>query len=316
MMPSQPKIHLVRHAQGFHNLGHEFHSLHDPLLTPLGEEQCVKLQQDHFPAQRQKSLSLIAASPLRRTLHTAYITFGPALADANSKCGPEILAIPDAQETSDYPCDTGSDVPVLAAVAAERNWPVDISLLTDSWNIKTLNGRYSPASAAISARARDCRVLLRQKARELQQKGDENVEIVLVAHGGYMHYITNDWEEADTNSGTGWQNTEYRTYVFENTLTSDDDSEAFIVETMDSRKRRGKDYPMYGHEQQKMLYNQMMQGWEDQGLQNPSKITGDDAAKDKTGEKPADLERQITKAADAAEATDMNTLPASVKVNA
>src|SRR6202012_4292013 len=97
-MPSQPRIHLVRHAQGFHNLGNEFHSLPDPRLTPLGESQCAKLQEEHFPAERQQSLSLITASPLTRTLHTAFLTFKPALTSADAKCKSTIFAIPDAQE--------------------------------------------------------------------------------------------------------------------------------------------------------------------------------------------------------------------------
>ncbi|KIX05899.1 uncharacterized protein Z518_03872 [Rhinocladiella mackenziei CBS 650.93] len=269
-MPSQPRIHLVRHAQGFHNLGFQFHSLPDPKLTPLGESQCAALQANHFPPSKQESISLVTASPLSRTLHTAYLTFAPAL--ANGKCQPKILAIPDAQETSDCPCDTGSDVPVLQRICAEHGWPVDLSYLSEDWNVKTLSNRYSPASEAIKARARDTRLLLRRKARELAENGDEAVEIVLVAHGGYLHYLTDDWENATQHAGTGWENTEFRTYVFESDYISDNDANAYIVETMDSRARRGIDYPMHGHEKQTELYHQMMQGWEDQGLQNPAKI--------------------------------------------
>lgn len=285
-MPSQtPKIHLVRHAQGFHNLGFEFHSLPDPRLTPLGESQCATLQETHFPPARQQSISLITASPLSRTLHTAFLTFSPAL--SNGKCQPTILAIPDAQETSDYPCDTGSDVDVLHGICAEHGWPADLSLLTEDWNVKTLSNRYSPASDAIKARARDARRLLRQKVIELSAAGDDAVEIVLVAHGGYMHYLTDDWEDANKHSGTGWENTEYRTYEFEASWEGADlDQEAYLVETIESRSRRGKEHPMHDREKQRQLFEQMMQGWEDQGLQNPSKLSVDDA-ESSTGQEPA-----------------------------
>lgn len=266
----QPKIHLVRHAQGFHNLGFEFHSLLDPKLTPLGMSQCTELQSTHFPPSAQKSISLVTASPLSRTLHTANLTFGPAL--QNGKCQSTILAIPDAQETSDFPCDTGSDVDVLHAIVQEQNWPTDLSLVKEGWNVKTLQNRYSPAGDAIKRRARDARVLLREKARELHAAGDDAVEIVLVAHGAYMHYISDDWEDAAKFTSTGWENCEFRTYRFEADFLNDTDTDAFFVETRESRKRRGKNHPMIGHESQVSLCAEMMQAWEDQGCQNPAKL--------------------------------------------
>ena len=317
-MLCQPKIHLVRHAQGFHNLGTEFNTLPDPRLTPLGESQCAKLQEEHFPPERQRCLSLITSSPLTRTLHTAFLTFKPALTTENAKCKPVILAIPDAQETSDFPCDTGSDVPALQKIVQVQNWPVDLSLLDETWNVKKMNNRYSPASAAIVVRARDCRKLLRQKARELFNSGDEDVQIVLVTHGGYLHYLTDDWEAAAKFSGTGWENTEYRTYTFEHSFLSDDDNDAYLTETMDSRKRRGIEYPMADHVKQREYFERMMQGWEEQGLLNPAKLspaTAQEAAEEH-GQSPADLERHVTKAADESEKTRINTRPQIVKASA
>ncbi len=312
-MPSLPKIHFVRHAQGFHNLGAEFSNIRDPRLTPLGVSQCANLQKEHFPAERQRSLSLITASPLTRTLQTANFSFQPALTTKDSKCKPTILAIPDAQETSDYPCDTGSDVPVLQKACEEQKWPVDLSLLKDDWNIKTLDGRYSPASAALVVRARDCRKLLREKARELSNSGDENVEIVLVTHGGYLHYLTGDWEDAAKFSGTGWENTEYRTYEFETSFLSDSDDTASLSETMPSRRRRGVNYPQLGHEKQEVFFKKMMQSWENQGLQTPENVSPapvkEEAKAEEHGQQPADLERQVTKAADHLEKMEINTQP-------
>lgn len=267
----QPKIHLVRHAQGFHNLGFEFHSLRDPRLTELGQSQCAGLQSTHFPESAQKSISLVTASPLSRTLETAYLTFAPAL--ENGKCQPKIFAIPDAQETSDLPCDTGSDVDVLHGVVRDQKWPADLTLVKEGWNVKTLQNRYSPAGDAIKRRATDARVLLRQKARELHAAGDDAVEIVLVAHGAYMHYISDDWEDAAIYPSTGWENCEHRTYHFEADFLNDGaDADAFFVETAESRTRRGKHHPMISHDKQVALCEEMMQAWEDHGCQNPSKL--------------------------------------------
>lgn len=315
-MPSAPKIHLVRHAQGFHNLGSEFHSLPDPRLTPFGESQCSTLQSTHFPPERQASISLVTASPLSRTLHTAFLTFSPAL--SNGKCPPRILAIPDAQETSDYPCDTGSDLEVLHGICAEQGWPADLSLVTEDWNIKTLDKRYSPATDAIKLRAHDTRLLLRQKARELAAAGHDTVEIVLVTHGGYLHYLTNDWEDADKHSGTGWENCEYRTYEFEASYNSDRDEEAYLRETKESRARRGKEHAMLSRERQRELFQRMMQGWEDQGLQNPSKLGMEESERGRKepisgGQDPA---RQVSLGDDVDVDTTLNALAGEVKVTA
>ncbi len=263
-----PIIHCVRHGQGFHNLGAGFYSLRDPRLTPLGEAQCEALRNTSF--SDQSNISLITASPLCRTLDTAFLTFSPAL--TNGKCPPRILALPDAQETSDESCDIGSDPPLLRAIVAENDWPVDLSLIKDGWNVKTLDDRYSPHSSAIQSRARDARILLRQKIRELVRNGDLDAQVILVTHGGYLHYFTDDWEDSYQYPGTGWHNCETRSYAFEEDLMADVDGEARLTETMESRQKRGKMYPMYRREKQPELFELAMQRWESQGLQRPDRL--------------------------------------------
>jgi hypothetical protein len=116
--------------QGYHNLTTANHVLPDPELTQLGEQQCAKLK-DSFPYHSQ--IELVAASPLRRTIHTALLSFQPVF-EANKDF--KILCIPEAQETSDVPCDTGSDPAVLQKEFVDRGLPVDISLVHDGWNSK------------------------------------------------------------------------------------------------------------------------------------------------------------------------------------
>lgn len=264
-----PIIHCVRHGQGFHNLGAGFYSLRDPRLTPLGEEQCEILRNTSFPDQ--SNISLITASPLCRTLHTAFLTFSPALT-SNSKCPPQILALPDVQETSDELCDVGADPLSLRGIVAENKWPIDLSLIKDGWNVKTLENRYSSHSSAIEARARDARLLLRQKIRELVRNGDTDAQIILVTHGGYLHYFTDDWEDSYQYPGTGWHNCETRSYAFEGDFMADVDGEARLAETMESRRKRGKTYPAYRRERQPELFELGMQRWEGQGLQRPDRL--------------------------------------------
>ncbi|KAF5697844.1 phosphoglycerate mutase family [Fusarium globosum] len=152
-----PVIYCIRHGQGFHNVGAGCHTLPDPRLTPLGEEQNKALRETAF--SDLSKISLVLASPLCRTLQSAYLVFQRAL-QGSSKCYPEIIAIPDAQETSDDPCDVGTDPSVLREVVTEHNWPVDLSLVQDGWNVKALGTCYSPESSAIAARARDARIFI------------------------------------------------------------------------------------------------------------------------------------------------------------
>lgn len=46
-----------------------------------------------------------------------------------------------------------------------------------------------------------------------------------------------------------------------------DGDNASLVETIESRNRRGKDGPTLDRERQKTLYKLGTQGWDDQGLQ-------------------------------------------------
>jgi broad specificity phosphatase PhoE len=116
--------------QGYHNLSTANHVLPDPELTQLGEQQCAKLR-DTFPYHSQ--IELVTASPLRRTIHTALLSFQPVFQEHKDL---KLILIPEAQETSDVPCDTGSDREVLQKEFVDRGLPVDISLVHDGWNSK------------------------------------------------------------------------------------------------------------------------------------------------------------------------------------
>jgi len=186
-----PIIHCVRHAQGFHNISAAGQYLVDPILTPLGEEQCL-IQSAAFAGHNR--ISFVIASPLKRTIHTALLTFSPAL--ANGHCHPLIIALPEAQETTDLPCNTGSDPDVLKNACQEQRWPADLRLVLDGWNNKRAGTKWEPSADAISRRAREARRFIRDKVRELQKQGEDSPEVVLVTHGGYLHYFTEDWEDS------------------------------------------------------------------------------------------------------------------------
>ncbi|KAJ4256258.1 hypothetical protein NW762_009338 [Fusarium torreyae] len=254
-MTSRVTIHAVRHAQGYHNLGEEFFGLKDPALTPLGHEQCAERRKASF--QDQSKFQLIASSPMVRTLHTAYLIFHSALQTQ------DIFAIPEAQEISDYGCDIGSEPDVLKQITSQNEWPVDLSLVSPGWTDKDLYGPNSPVSSACAQRARTVRRILREKGFALSKETGEDIHIALVAHGSFMHYFSNDWENSTRGCGTSWKNCETRRYVFQN---DNDDEDAWLVETEESRLARGLEGPAPSAEEQQVLYEKAMVGWVEQGL--------------------------------------------------
>jgi broad specificity phosphatase PhoE len=137
--------------------------MRDPLLTPYGEEQCRDLAKK-FPYHG--NVEAVVASPIKRTIYTALLGFGDDLASKNLK----VIGLPELQETSDLPCDTGSDPDVIQKEFAGK--PVDLSLVQPDWNSK--KGKWAPTAKAIEARAREARLWLMNRPEK---------EIVVVTHG-------------------------------------------------------------------------------------------------------------------------------------
>ena len=171
---------LLIPTKGYHNLTVKNQNMHDPSLTPYGEEQCRHLAR-FFPYH--KSVELLVASPIRRTIYTTLLGFEPEI-----KKGLKVIALPEIQETSCLPCDTGSDLDVLRKEMQDK--PVDLSLVSEGWNSK--RGKWQPDAAAIENRAREARQWLKARPEK---------EIVLVTHGGFLHYFTEDWSDSGKFQG-------------------------------------------------------------------------------------------------------------------
>ncbi|AEO64015.1 uncharacterized protein THITE_2109686 [Thermothielavioides terrestris NRRL 8126] len=249
-------IHLVRHAQGFHNLTPANHALPDPDLTPLGREQCAQLQRT-FPLHAQ--VTHIVASPLRRTLYTALLSFAPVLTSSDK----QVTAVPDLQEVAPLPCDIGSS-PQALAVEFGPAGQVDLRLVTEGWNDKESAGSpYVPTVEKLEARARRARVWMRELGRRFEAENPGvDAHIVAVTHGGFLHFLTQDWDGADHSKGTGWDNTEWRSYEF---AGGDEDEEARLRETERSwRRRRGSEKGLTETEQMELraaLHSRVEREW-------------------------------------------------------
>ncbi|PVH78443.1 hypothetical protein DL98DRAFT_590365 [Cadophora sp. DSE1049] len=251
-------IHCVRHAQGFHNLSLANHTIADPLLTPHGKSQCQTLSET-FPSPSK--ITHLVSSPLRRTLYTTLLSFPSAISR-----GIRITALSELQETSNLPCDTGSSVEALEAELAEGEFAgtVDLRYVSEDWNSKV--GRWSPAAHHIERRARSARLFLRALAdQSLALNPDQDVEIVVVTHGGYLHYFTDDWDGAGKFVGTGWANTECRSYEF----VEGDEHGAGLRETRESRLQRMGHESQLGREEQRTLRDAMEKEWCESGYQGP-----------------------------------------------
>lgn len=254
-MAPKTYLHLVRHAQGFHNVSLTNLVIPDPLLTDLGKEQCATLA-GSFP-YRSKITHLVS-SPLRRTLYTTLLSFPTAVA-----AGHKIIALPELQETSSLPCDTGS-YPNLLIKEFGKDGKVDLSRVTEGWNSN--DGRWLASSSAIEKRALEARIFLRDLGTSSTEKSEEDIHIVVVTHGGFLHYFTEDWEGNEKFTGTGWSNTEYRSYEFDPELTEG----ASLVETKESRQRRkGTEHPLSKTEQRQLRMT-AESSWAASGYQTPA----------------------------------------------
>lgn len=170
------------------------------------------------------------------------------------------------------PCDTGSDAELLKKEMEGKQ--VELSLVQEGWNNK--KGKWATGADAIEARAKEARQWLKARPEK---------EIVLVTHGGFLHFFTDDW--ADTKkfqgrvaillkvskankivTGTGWANTEFRTYQY----TDRHDDRASLIETAESRQlRTGTETPLTETEQFE-LKQVAMKTWTDLGYQPPSNL--------------------------------------------
>lgn len=229
-------IHLVRHAQGTHNLPNSDLSIQDPPLTPFGISQCVALS-NIFP--HPSKVTHLVSSPLRRTLYTTIYSFPEPISR-----GLKITAQPLLQELSSLGADTGISPTHLASEFAGTKYAssIDLSHVTPDWNSKS--GIYSSDAATVEKRALNARKWL----RELGGRGEEDKEIVVVTHGGFLHFLTQDWvgneeiaervrKEGYVFRGgepTGWSNTEFRSYEF----VEGDEENAGLRELEESRARR------------------------------------------------------------------------------
>ncbi|OJJ36193.1 hypothetical protein ASPWEDRAFT_134914 [Aspergillus wentii DTO 134E9] len=211
-----PIVHLIRHGEGEHNINNSHH-IRDPFLTENGKAQCQSLRES-FPFHND--ISAVLASPLKRTIQTAAYVFAPTLEERQLP----LVLVPNAQEISHLTCDLGDDqniikgkAPEIVSQAAPKydTANIDSSLVGVDWNSK--QGIYAPRLNSVRRRAAELRCWIWNRPEK---------HIALVSHGGFMHYLTEDWTGYVKGRGTGYRNCEYRTFEF----TEDSNEEPHLRE--------------------------------------------------------------------------------------
>ncbi|OSS53667.1 hypothetical protein B5807_00708 [Epicoccum nigrum] len=214
-------VHFIRHAQGYHNIDND-QTIPDPDLTPKGIKQCEHLAQT-FPYFDR--INLVCASPIRRAIQTAQTSMSPFLQSGQKK----ILALPLAQEAPAEPANTPSGIKRLQD---EYGAIADFSRCLELSDYDSKTGTFAPDNRSLEGRAQALRRFLRDREEE---------EIVVVSHGQFLHYVSRDVDEEGRQLGGDWENTEFRSYVFEPVGHVD----ALLRETEESVERRRASGP--GH---------------------------------------------------------------------
>ncbi|KAF2487206.1 histidine phosphatase superfamily [Neohortaea acidophila] len=218
-----PLLHVMRHGQGFHNISDNGHDIRDPELTDKGREQCRE-RREAF--ERHDKVELLLASPLRRALQTCAIAFAPSV-----ERGLTIIALPTAEEASNAPCDTGSEIELLKAEFPEH---VDFDHVKHGWWVH--EGEYAFEPKALISRAAKLRRWIKARPEK---------EVVLVSHGFFNHFLTGDVDAEGNQTTPWWKEAELRTYRFREgaSITADGLSEidgedgAALEETPESLMR-------------------------------------------------------------------------------
>ncbi len=171
-----PTIDIFRHAQARHNVEPNGDGLRDPHLTAKGMAHAEALR-GTFP--HASKVRRIISSPMRRTVQTALIAFGPTIQEGNMK----VVLVPELEECSARPSDMGSPAPELRA---EFGHVLDLQFLSDGWWYKGGSTSYGRRiQAKVAARARRARLYIRRVAREL----DDDDHLVVVAHSGFIRHL-------------------------------------------------------------------------------------------------------------------------------
>lgn len=212
-----PIIHLVRHAEAYHNVTRDW-SIPDPDLTPNGVAQCDAL--NGRTTNLQSGITHFVSSPSYRCIRTALRSFSDV---ANRPL--EAVINHYIQEVSDSPCNIPLNKEALEDKADE--W-IDTSMLENiDYTDRGADSPFRNVNERIVERARQARIWLRDLARHYSQTAGREAGIVVVTHGSFLAYMAMPspgfWRPRRL---LGWSNCQMRSFRF--LAPNDDDDEAYL----------------------------------------------------------------------------------------
>ncbi|KAJ8129730.1 hypothetical protein O1611_g3905 [Lasiodiplodia mahajangana] len=171
-----PTINIIRHAESRHNVEANGDELRDPSLTETGRRQSRALGVT-FPFSEQ--VRVMISSPMRRAIQTGLTAFGSIVREEGLK----VILLPDLQEASARPSDTGSPAVELRE---EFGDVLKLDFLPDGWWYKDASTTYGGRDQGkVAEKARQARLFIRSVARTL----DDNDHIIVVAHSGFIRHL-------------------------------------------------------------------------------------------------------------------------------
>ncbi|KAI1461061.1 phosphoglycerate mutase-like protein [Annulohypoxylon moriforme] len=235
-----PTIDIIRHAEAHHNIiGSD---IPDPRLTPRGLRQCLSLQNRYKNIDSGDNITHIVSSPLRRAIET-----GTSIAELARK-GTRITLNPQFQEVNATPSSTGTAVSKLLEQYPRSN--LDAIGTAEDWYLKGPDTPFAPDIAKLETRALRARCFLLAIVRDLVKQGKQDARVVVVTHGEFAHWLTNDFVGTGYHRNSSWRNGEIRSYQFEKLDVSEGD-ELPLVETQESLQRRGLTAPVVLSDEEK-----------------------------------------------------------------
>ncbi|KAJ5339057.1 hypothetical protein N7452_005785 [Penicillium brevicompactum] len=198
----QGRIHLVRHAEGLHNLRNDRNIPNAP-LSERGFDFAEDLGH-RFISENSNCVGAIVSSPLRRAIQTSSTAFHRILDSTqypeNSGMGVNngVMLALDAnlQEITDLPCNTGSGLNDLTT-----EFPGLKSAIQDlhkDWHVKT--GPDSPLTQPPSKRKPEILQRLEKTLAGLQNQPMRK-DVIVVTHEGVIDLLA---PTADIHMGQ-WQ---------------------------------------------------------------------------------------------------------------
>ncbi|KAI6085589.1 phosphoglycerate mutase-like protein [Hypoxylon rubiginosum] len=243
-----PVIDIIRHAESYHNLFGPH--VRDPGITPIGGEQdCAALRKKYPYAD---DVIFIIASPMRRCIETALKGIAPLLDEGQGI----ISLLPDLQEVNASPSGTGSPLSRIIDMYGEEN--IEKATVPEDWYLKGPDTRNAPDPAKVQARARSARHSIRNATR-IAARHNPDAHTVVVTHGEFAHWLTDDFAGMTNTRNSAWWNCEVRSYRFADLENRDDDDDATLIEidTPASLERRDSYLPAADTEERKRLQKQI-----------------------------------------------------------